>query len=102
MRSNSSIEFVQRGPNTLTSPDAFRAELQHIREVGLAVNNEELAYGLRSIAAPIHSRLGEVVAALNLAVHRTTASMDELLERFGPPVIRTANEISAGMGYRTA
>ena len=35
------------------------------------MNDEELAYGLRSIAAPIHSHSGEVLAALNLAVHRT-------------------------------
>ena len=95
------IDFAPRGPHTLTSPEAFREELARIREVGLAVNDEELAYGLRSIAAPIHSRLGDVVAALNLAVHRTTASMEELLERFGPPVIRTAQEISAGMGHRS-
>ena len=81
------IDFAQRGPNTLTSPEAFREELARIRVSGIAVNDEELAYGLRSIAAPIHSQAGEVVAALNLAVHRTMVSMDELIARFGPAVI---------------
>ena len=47
------IEFVPRGPNTITDPQAFRAELERIRAAGIAVNDEELAYGLRSIAAPI-------------------------------------------------
>ena len=51
------------------------------------MNDEELAYGLRSIAAPIHSHSGEVIAALNLAVHRTMVSMDELIARYGPAVI---------------
>ena len=66
------------------------------------MNNEELAYGLRSIAAPIHSNSGEVIAALNLAVHRTMASMEELIAHYGPAVSRTARDISLGMGHRVA
>jgi IclR family transcriptional regulator, pca regulon regulatory protein len=96
------IDFAPRGPNTITDPDAFREELARIRDSGLAVNDEELAYGLRSIAAPIHSHSGEVLAALNLAVHRTMVSGDELIVRFGPAVARTARNISLGMGHRLA
>jgi IclR family pca regulon transcriptional regulator len=96
------IDFAPRGPNTLTSPEAFRRELDKIRETGIAVNDEELAYGLRSIAAPIHSQSDEVVAALNLAVHRTMVAMDELIAHFGPAVARTARDISLGMGHRLA
>ena len=94
------IEFVARGPNTITDAVALRAELERIRAIDVAVNNEELAYGLRSIAAPIRSRSGEVVAALNLAVHRTMVSFDDLIERYGPPVKRTAAAISAEIGHR--
>jgi IclR family pca regulon transcriptional regulator len=94
------IEFVQRGPNTITDPATFREELGRIRKLGVAVNDEELAYGLRSIAAPIHGHTGEVIAALNLAVHRTMVSMDELIARFGPAVTQSAQEISTSMGYR--
>ncbi len=96
------IDFAPRGPNTLTSPAAFREELDRIRASGIAVNDEELAYGLRSIAAPIHSQADEVVAALNLAVHRTMVAMDELIVHFGPAVVRTAHDISLGMGHRLA
>lgn len=95
------IDFAPRGPNTLTDPKAFREELGKIRASGIAVNNEELAYGLRSIAAPIHSSSGEVLAALNLAVHRTMVSMDELIAKYGPAVTRTASAISLGMGHRS-
>ena len=94
------IDFVVRGPNTITDADAFRVELARIRAAGIAVNDEELAYGLRSIAAPIHAHSGEVLAALNLAIHRTMGSMDELIARFGPAVKKTADEISLGMGHR--
>jgi IclR family pca regulon transcriptional regulator len=95
------VELVARGPNTITERPALRAEMERIRTMGVAVNNEELAYGLRSIAAPIRSTSGDVVAALNLAVHRSMVSMDDLIERYGPTVKRTADAISAEIGYRS-
>ena len=94
------VRFVQRGPNTLTAKDDLRAELERVRSAGLALNNEELAYGLRSIAAPIRSQSGEVVAAINLAVHRSLVSLDTLVADLAPPLRRTAAEISASIGYR--
>ena len=74
--------------------------MERVRTMGLAVNNEELAYGLRSIAAPIRSSSGEVVAALNLAVHRSMVSIEDLIERYGPTVKRTADTISEEIGHR--
>ena len=94
-------DLVARGPNTITDRAALRAELERVRAMGLAVNNEELAYGLRSIAAPIRSSSGEVVAALNLAVHRSMVSIDDLIERYGPTVKRTADTISEEIGHRS-
>lgn len=92
------VRFVQRGPNTLTARADLLAELARARETGLAVNNEELAYGLRSIAAPVHGPSGEVVAAINLAVHRSVLSLDALVETLGPTLKRTAAEISSRIG----
>jgi IclR family pca regulon transcriptional regulator len=89
------LELVKRGPNTIIDEAAFRTELAHVRETGIAVNDEELAYGLRSIAAPVSARSGEVVAALNLAVHRSMASTTDLIERFAPAIRRTAAAISS-------
>ncbi len=94
-----SVELAKRGPNTLTQRAALVAELERVRTSGLAVNNEELAYGLRSIAAPIRSQSGSAVAGINLAVHRTMVSLDEMVARLAPPLKRTAAEISARIGY---
>jgi len=94
------VTFARRGPNTLTSKDALLAELRRVRAAGIAVNNEELAYGLRSIAVPVLAASGEAVAAVNLAAHRTMASLDDLVARIGPLVQRTGAEISAQLGYR--
>jgi IclR family pca regulon transcriptional regulator len=94
------LELVPRGPNTLTTRSALAAELDRVRLAGLAVNDEELAYGLRSIAAPVRTRSGEAAAAINLAVHRKTVSMDTLVRRLAPALTRTAAEISARIGYQ--
>jgi IclR family transcriptional regulator, pca regulon regulatory protein len=96
------ITFARRGPNTLTSKTALVAELRRIRVAGIAVNNEELAYGLRSVAVPVFSAADEAVAALNLAAHRTMASLDDLVARLGPIMQRTAAQISSQLGYRSA
>jgi IclR family pca regulon transcriptional regulator len=96
------IELTPRGPNTLTARRALLAELARVREAGLAINNEELAYGLRSIAAPVHSRTGEVAAAINLAAHRSMVSMEDLVARLSPALKRTADQLSARIGYRPA
>jgi IclR family pca regulon transcriptional regulator len=96
------IDLTRRGPNTLTTRQALLAELGRVREAGLAVNNEELAFGLRSIAAPVHGQTGNVVAAINLAVHRSWVSMEDLVRSLSPTLKQTANEISMRLGYRPA
>jgi IclR family pca regulon transcriptional regulator len=94
------IEFVDRGPNTITTRAELAAELQRVRSRDIAVNNEELAYGLRSIAVPVWGQGGEVVAAINMAVHRSAASIEDLVDRLSPKMLRAAAGISALLGYR--
>jgi IclR family pca regulon transcriptional regulator len=96
------VTFSRRGPNTLTSRSALLAELERVHAAGIAVNNEELAYGLRSVAVPVIGADGTAAAAVNLAAHRTMASLDDLVARLGPLMQRTAAEISAQLGHRPA
>jgi IclR family pca regulon transcriptional regulator len=93
------VELTRRGPNTITARRRLLKELEQVRERGLAVNNEELAYGLRSIAAPVWSPTGGVAAAINIAVHRSLVSMDELLDELAPALVDAADEISARIGF---
>lgn len=96
------IEFKRLGPNTIMSKRALARELERIRRDGLAVNNEELAPGLRSLAAPVRDRSGEVVAAVNLAAHHSLGSLEELVATLGQAVRAAAFDISAALGYRHA
>jgi IclR family pca regulon transcriptional regulator len=95
------MDLRRRGPNTLTGRRALVAELARVRAQGFAVNNEELAFGLRSIGAPVFSQPGGIAAAINLAVHSSmVVSMEELVARLSGPVKRAAAGISAHIGYR--
>ncbi len=94
------IDFTRRGPNTLTSRTALGLELKRVRENGFAINNEELAYGLRSIAAPILTHDGVAAAAINLAVHSSMVSLEDLAARLSATLRGAAADISARLGYR--
>lgn len=89
------IELAQRGPRTLTDRTALLTELKQIRRTGIAVNDEELDSALRSIAAPVCSRTGAVVAAVNLAIPWSPVAMSELVTQLGPAIQATARQIAA-------
>lgn len=95
-------DMARRGPNTLTNREQLMAALARVRQTGVAVNDEELAPGLRSFAAPVRDRSGAVIAAVNVAVHLSfaPASPEALAGRLEPPLRRTAAEISRGLGHR--
>ena len=95
-----SMKLRKRGPNTITSKDALRDELSEAREEGFAVNDEELAPQLHSIAAPVRNEAREVVAAASLAAHTSTISLSELVDALSPHLVSTADRISARLGYR--
>jgi IclR family pca regulon transcriptional regulator len=95
-------DMARRGPNTVTNREQLMAALAKVRSTGVAVNDEELAPGLRSFAAPVRDRTGAVVAAVNVAVHLSvaSASVDALAGRIEPPLRRTTAEISRRLGCR--
>jgi IclR family transcriptional regulator, pca regulon regulatory protein len=97
-----SMTFTPMGPNTFTTVAALNAELDGVRLSGLAASNEELAYGLRSIAVPVRGASGEVVAAINLSFHTSmgATSMAEMVSRYGPALRKTASSVEARVGYR--
>ncbi|CAO5178968.1 IclR family transcriptional regulator, pca regulon regulatory protein [Frankia sp. AiPs1] len=94
-------DLVRRGPKTVTAREQLTTVLAAVAAGGLAVNDEELAPGLRSIAAPVRDRSGQVVAAVNLSVHlgAWNASMETVVSRLEGPLRRTAAEISSRLGH---
>lgn len=85
-------------PNTITDIDTLQAELESVRDVGYAVGHEEYEVGLNAVAAPIWNHNGHVIAALSASgpSYRLPA---ESLEDVAKEVVRTAQAISADLGY---
>ncbi|HYM55283.1 MAG TPA: IclR family transcriptional regulator [Solirubrobacteraceae bacterium] len=94
------IKPTKRGPNTITSKKGLREELDQVRDAGFAVNDEELAADLYSIAAPVRNEARDVVAAVNLAAHSSMISLEEMVDALGPHLVSAADRISARLGYR--
>jgi IclR family pca regulon transcriptional regulator len=70
------------------------AVLREVRARGWALTDQQLALGIRSVAAPI--RDGErVVAAVNVNTHAAETSLEHLTEHHLPLLLRTAGEIGA-------
>jgi IclR family transcriptional regulator, pca regulon regulatory protein len=83
------------GPNAKLSLAELREELRVIRDQGWATQDEELAYGLRSVAGPVTGPDARVVAGVNLAVQARDWSTQRIIRELKPAVLATCAEISA-------
>jgi|SRR5450755_149436 IclR family pca regulon transcriptional regulator len=88
------------GPNAKTSLDELRPELAVIRGQGWAMQDEELAYGLRSVAAPVRGESGMVIAGANLALQARDWPAQRIARELKPLVLEACAEISRLLGYR--
>jgi IclR family transcriptional regulator, pca regulon regulatory protein len=68
-----------------------RVRLEARRAQGYAIVNEELEFGLRSIAAPLIQKSGKVAFALNISAQAGRVPAAEMEERF-LPALRAASE----------
>jgi IclR family pca regulon transcriptional regulator len=82
------------GPNAKVSLAELRTELAVIRDQGWAMQDEELAHGLRSVAAPLTGPDGRVLAGVNLAVQARDWSTQRMIRELKPAVLATCAEIS--------
>ncbi|WIX83117.1 IclR family transcriptional regulator C-terminal domain-containing protein [Amycolatopsis carbonis] len=84
-------EFHPRTPKTPVTPDEIRRRVDLVREQGAAFTDEELEYGLRSLAVPVFDSRGRTVAAMSVSATAGRISMDQLRDEF-LPVLRDQAE----------
>lgn len=87
------------GPNAKSSLAELRPELEAIREQGWAMQDQELAFGLRSVAAPVWGADRQVVAGANVAVPSRDWTPGRIVRELAPKVVDTCREISALLGH---
>lgn len=89
---------VCQGPRAVRSMDQLRLQLDEIRDRGWALQDEEVAHGLRSIAAPIFDHAG-ISASANIVVQASHRTSEELIEQLLEPLLATVRQLSARLGH---
>jgi DNA-binding IclR family transcriptional regulator len=85
------------GPNTITNKKKFLKELEETRKRGFAIDNEEMASGLRCVAAPLFNHSGRSDYAISVSgpsVRMTT----KRLRSIHPKVLEVCNRLSQRLG----
>ena len=73
----------------------LEATLSDVRAKGWALTDQQLAPGIRSVAAPLRDGGGRVIAAMNVTVHAAETSVPTLTGDHLPLLLRAAGEVSA-------
>lgn len=94
-----SIQFAARTDQTIVSRASLVKELEQIRKIGFAINNEELEKGLRAVAAPVFNYTGEAFAAVNIAWTTARHPDDETFEAYASKIVAAGKQISWLMGH---
>ncbi len=87
-------------PNTICSKEHLMIELDKIRRLGYAYDNEECEIGARCIAAPLYDYTGKVIACISISgpvIRINPKRADTLL----PLLLETAQAISEKLGYNS-
>jgi IclR family pca regulon transcriptional regulator len=87
------IEFTRYTEKTITSVEKLRQALTTVRREGYAIIDQELELGLRSMAVPLASSAGRVVAAINVGAHGQRVSLQDMQTRFLPYLRAAAQKL---------
>jgi Transcriptional regulator len=86
--------LIRYTPHTLCDKDALRQEIAKVRIQGYALADRQIEVGLCSLAVPLLSRNGQIVAAMNVGVPASSMDAEALKEKALAPLRRAAMELS--------
>jgi len=84
---------------TFTEIESLFTELEATRKRGWSYDDEERYIGMRCIAASVRNEHGEVIAGISIS-GPTVRFSDSLVEKLGPLVRQSANELTTSIGGR--
>ncbi|WP_345710816.1 IclR family transcriptional regulator [Kineococcus glutinatus] len=88
----------RRTPNTITTPEALRAEIARVRRLGYALDREENEPGVGCVAAPVRDHTGTIRYGLSAST-LTLEHNQEQIEAMAAQVVAAADRISAALGH---
>ena len=89
------VALTPHTTRTVTTVDKLTMLLRNTRRNGYALVDQELEVGLRSLAVPVFSPTGRVVATLNLSGSAPRMPVYDMQTKFLPPLRNAANELGA-------
>jgi IclR family pca regulon transcriptional regulator len=89
----SRVVLTPHTPRTVSSIEKLRLALRSVRRHGYALVDQEYEIGLRSLAVPVYSPSGRVVATINLSGSAPRISVYEMQTRFLPHLRNSAAEL---------
>lgn len=90
--------FTPHTQNTILNEADFREELENVRILGYAVDNQENEPGVRCVAAPIYDHTDRVIAAISISTP-ISGMQDTRLEHIIDLLQQTACIISQELGF---
>lgn len=93
-----SLNYQRFTKNTITTPEAYRAELAEVRTLGYALDNQEEAEHILCCGSPVFDYRYQVIAATWITgpIFRLTP---EKLDEFTISVLEAGQEISRELGF---
>jgi IclR family pca regulon transcriptional regulator len=85
--------FVARTDKTVTSKSTLRNILGSTRENGYATTQDELDYGIVSVAVPIFNTSNEILAAVNCSTSTARANKSDMMQTRLPVLKEAARSI---------
>ncbi len=89
------VVLTPHTPRTVGSIEKLRLALRNVQRHGYALVDQEYELGLRSLAVPVYSPTGRVVATINLSGSAPRISVYEMQTRFLPHLRNAATELGA-------
>jgi IclR family pca regulon transcriptional regulator len=80
---------------SIVDKDRLAMEINRARSQGYALVDQELELGLRTMSVPLKNFRGEVVAAMNISVHAGRMTLDQMVERCLPALLKIQLELNA-------
>lgn len=87
------IKLQPHTPKSLTSMDAFQAELSSVRQQGYSIVDQELDLGLRSVATPVFAGNGDLLGAINISTNAARVPLEMLLNDYLPRLQNMAKTV---------
>jgi IclR family pca regulon transcriptional regulator len=91
---SSRLELHRYTPHTLETMDELEKQVDSVRRLGYATNDQQMSNGVRSVAVPIVDKTGTTVAALGSIVNAASWTLKAIRAQLVPELRQVAEKIS--------